>query len=89
MYVEIFRVVNIASGVNVISWLSSGARDVSFLSYVRFRVDVPELMSFIDGVRVVNTKPGFMVRICVDVSLVFSLIKIFFEILNSFDIVMD
>ena len=46
-------------------------------------------MNFIDGVEVVKMKPGFIVRICVDVSLVSSLVMMFFEMLNSLDIVVD
>ena len=75
--------------MNVIVCDSSGFRDVSFSLYVRFRTELPELMNFIDGVSVVRMKPGFIVRISVDVSLVSSLIIVSRETLNSFDIVVD
>ncbi len=81
--------VKTSSGVNVISWLAAGARDNSFSLYVRFRVVVPELISFSDGVVVVKTKPGFIFRIWVDVSFVSSLVRVSFETLNSWEIVVD
>ena len=49
--------------------------------------DVPLLINFIDGVSVVKTKPGFICRICVDVSLVSSSVIVSFVTLNCFVIV--
>jgi len=48
---------------------------------------VPLLINFIDGVFVVKTRPGFICRICVDVSLVSSSIIFSSVMLNCFVIV--
>ncbi len=54
-----------------------------------FNSAVPLLINFIVGVSVVNTKPGFIWRICVDVPFVSSLIIFFSVMLNCFVIVID
>jgi len=71
------------------SWVSSGWRDNSVSPYSMFSSAVPLLVNFIEGICVEKKNPGFICRICVDVSFVSSSVIISFVMLNCFVIVVD
>jgi len=71
------------------SWTSNGWSVISVSPYCISNVAVPLFVNFIDGVSAEKKNPGFICRICVDVSFVSSLVIICSVMLNCFVIVVD
>ena len=89
MYVDIFVREKVSIGVNSSSWVARDGIDISSSLKVRFRASVPMFVSLSFGVWLEKMKPGLILRIWVYVSFVFSLIRMFFEIVKFRFIVID